>query len=419
MNENRFLAPCCRAGAVTVWVLLSLSGLIAVVALTLDGGRVLEERRHAQGAADAAALAAGAEMYLSAVNKTTPNVNAVALNMAARYGYTGNGVDSTVTVNRPPSSGAFAGNSDYVEVIIRANLDNTFGRLFTRQKMVVEGRAVARGRPAIIGVVALASSISTGFEVSGNGSFRVSNASIRVNSTSTSAYRVGDSAFVSAQSHNVVGGFDRSGSSSISGTRRTGVPPIWDQMAGLPAPNPGSYPTRAKEELRLSEDEEVTIWPGVYEEGIDITDNATVRMMPGIYIMGSRGFDISGNATVTGDEVMIYNSNVHGSGGGIDIGGSGSIRLTPPQSGTYTGISIFQKRGMSPSIDITGNGNVDITGLIYANAARVELRGNAGFASDLLASGIVAHEIRVRGDGRVRVNPGTVRPRIPDIGLAE
>ena len=52
-----------RRGAVAVWVAVSLVVLLGVAAISLDGGVLLAERRHAQSTADAAALAAASDMY--------------------------------------------------------------------------------------------------------------------------------------------------------------------------------------------------------------------------------------------------------------------------------------------------------------------------------------------------------------------
>ena len=46
-----------RHGAVTVWLIVSLGVVIGIVALGVDGGRMMEERRRAQTAADGASRA--------------------------------------------------------------------------------------------------------------------------------------------------------------------------------------------------------------------------------------------------------------------------------------------------------------------------------------------------------------------------
>src|SRR6185437_12389178 len=52
-----------RRGTVTPLTILNLSLLVGVVALAVDGGTLMEARRHAQAAADAAALAAATDLY--------------------------------------------------------------------------------------------------------------------------------------------------------------------------------------------------------------------------------------------------------------------------------------------------------------------------------------------------------------------
>jgi uncharacterized membrane protein len=52
-----------RRGAVTFWVVVCLGVIVGVVALGMDGGRMMDERRRAQAAADAAALAGAADLY--------------------------------------------------------------------------------------------------------------------------------------------------------------------------------------------------------------------------------------------------------------------------------------------------------------------------------------------------------------------
>src|SRR5579871_4652238 len=147
-----------RPGAVLVWVVLSLSVIVGVVAIVLDGGRQFTERRRDQAAANAAALAGGANLYANywTNNGTDPLGTAQAAAVAAAEA---NGVPAGgVTVNIPPQSGSFAGQAGYVEVIIQTNLSASFGRVFTQQDLSVQARAVARGKPMQIGLILLAPS---------------------------------------------------------------------------------------------------------------------------------------------------------------------------------------------------------------------------------------------------------------------
>src|SRR3954447_22796184 len=50
-------------GSVCALLVVSLAVIVGLLALNLDGGRILDERRKAQHAADAAALAAARDLY--------------------------------------------------------------------------------------------------------------------------------------------------------------------------------------------------------------------------------------------------------------------------------------------------------------------------------------------------------------------
>src|SRR5262245_61293253 len=93
---------CRRPGAVLVLVLICLTALMAVVAVAIDGGVLLSEKRHAQATADAAALAGAADLYKDlAANAGVDSggtAKSSALAVAADNGYSNDGTTSTVEV---------------------------------------------------------------------------------------------------------------------------------------------------------------------------------------------------------------------------------------------------------------------------------------------------------------------------------
>src|SRR5271169_2963692 len=95
-----------RAGAVIAWLVVCLSVIVAIVALGMDGGRLMEERRAVQAAVDAAALAAANDLYANYQQNqgTDPNgtASAAALASAQSNGYANDGSASVVTVHIPP-----------------------------------------------------------------------------------------------------------------------------------------------------------------------------------------------------------------------------------------------------------------------------------------------------------------------------
>jgi len=146
-----------RRGMVTAQVVLSLSVLMAMLAVVADGGLLLVERRHAQATADAAALAAASDLYEN-WSKDNPNgtdslgtANSSAMYVASANLYTNDGTTSTVTVNISPakySGGPNAGTTlppGYAEATVTWYQQRFFSGIFGSGAIPVSARAVARG----------------------------------------------------------------------------------------------------------------------------------------------------------------------------------------------------------------------------------------------------------------------------------
>jgi hypothetical protein len=409
-----------RGGAVTVWLIVSLSVIIGIVALGMDGGRMMEERRLAQAAADAAALAAATDMYLNyAANQGTDpysTAQAIAQANALANGYANDGATSIVTVNIPPKSGAFAGQIDYVEVIIQANLQAGFSAVFTSQPLQVQARAVAHGAPKRFGLLLLQPDGSDSLALSGNASVQVVNAPIIVNSNDPLAYDIIGSATVSASRHDLAGSAALN-LTNIIGPVHMNVPPTADPLLSLPEPDPSSYTMQASSTTSISGGS-VTLQPGVYRGGINVSGKATVTLAPGIYVLDGGGLQVSGQADVIVNGVMLYNTG-GSNAGSINISGRGDVTLAPPTQGPYTGINLFQARDVSQSVQISGNGAYQITGTVYAPAAPIQLSGNGTISWNTLGGSFIASRLQVTGNGSFRISHAKSRPRVPDVYLVE
>jgi hypothetical protein len=103
---------------------------------------------------------------------------------------------------------------------------------------------------------------------------------------------------------------------------------------------------------------------------------------------------ISGNSgnSLTGNGVMIF----IGPSGSLKISGNGSVTLSPPTSGIYQGMLIFQSRSNSNMLSVTGNGLMSLTGSIYAADATVSATGNG----DTVATQIIAYQVQNKGAGQ-------------------
>src|SRR6516165_7103865 len=98
-----------RRGVVLVLLAICLTAMLGIVALAVDAGLIMDQRRRAQSAADAAALAAAVDLYKNyATNKGLDpgrTAKSSALSTAALNGYNNGGTTNSVTVNIPPGSG--------------------------------------------------------------------------------------------------------------------------------------------------------------------------------------------------------------------------------------------------------------------------------------------------------------------------
>ena len=157
-------------GQVLIIFVFALIGLIGVTGLAIDGGNIYSNRRHAQNAADAAALAAAVVKVNSedagltgcAVLTTScgSQVALTALNMANTNGFTNNITDSTVEVFIPPidppysNCGSYSFNcNDYVQVVIHTNVDTFFAKVLGIGQLHNRVQAVALAKSSDVAVV--------------------------------------------------------------------------------------------------------------------------------------------------------------------------------------------------------------------------------------------------------------------------
>ena len=86
--------------------------------------------------------------------------------------------------------------------------------------------------------------------------------------------------------------------------------------------------------------------------------------------------------------------------GPLDFRGTGIIYLTPPTSGTYAGVTIFQGRTNTTASKINGTNNLHIAGTLYFPSANVVLSGNGdGFGNQ-----IIALTISLSGNASININ---------------
>jgi hypothetical protein len=371
--------------------------LLAVLGLALDGGMMYQARRRMQAGADAAALAGVWELFRG----NSGLVEAAARDDARLNGFN-DGVNATVAVNNPPTSGAWSGVAGYVEVIVSRDVPTTFLRVVGREYSTVRARAVAGSQRYMdFCVLALNPTQSGSMIVQGTSSLDAG-CGVMVNSKSDSALELGGGACLTGAAVGVTGGYTTMGSiECLDPLPDIGVPPVLDPLAYLiPPPIPA---TPVADRFRMTGGA-ATLNPGLYMNGFDI-QSGVVTFNPGIYIIDG-GFHIGGGVVANGVGVMFYITNVGGGPWGrVQIDGSAVCNFWAPDSGPYEGVLIWMDRNAPdtpPGSFIAGTPGSKFEGALYFPSIHVTLGGTNSSASWTM---VVADTIDIQGTAAV---PGNV-----------
>jgi Flp pilus assembly protein TadG len=433
-----------RRGMVAVYVALSMTAILGIMAIALDGGILLAERRHAQATADAAALAAAAELY----KNSSGTANSSALAVANANGYANDGTNSVVTVRiagQSYFSGPNAGSTvpaGYAEVSVQFNQQRSFSNIWGSSALPVTARAVARGlwAPVSPGVLVLDYSGKGTFNVQGNGAFTETGAAVVVNSNDPQALIDLGNGTAIATEFDVAGNLQGGNKATlmtapVPNQFFEGVPPTPDPLAYLPAPTPSGLGTITKTSVDSgpSKFTQYVLTPGQFGgpgpslPNFTGTDVVILKQASagndGIYYLNQGGLNFSGTTMKmdpgTSGGVMLYNAGTS-TNDKITITGSsaGTVNLGPLTSSTYQGLSFFQARNATEDLQFTGNGTFNISGTFYAPNSTVKVTGNGGSAS--VGSQWIAKDISIAGDGNVQLTyAGGSVARTRLIGLVE
>ena len=246
--------------------------------------------------------------------------------------------------------------------------------------------------------------------------------SVYVNSACTAASggamaTNGNSATVTianGRSIKLVGGYDP-GPLSITPAPTTGATTLEDPLAGLEPVTTASMTVRSSARLVLNNETQVLL-PGVYIGGIQLRNSSVALLRPGIYVLDGGGLDVGAQASFcsisatssattcanfatdcpdTACGVLLYNkgtANGSGAMGQVTVGAGATLKLrayddraNANQSFEYRNLLIWQDASpvvsssyAQPIIQLSGGGNVDISGTLYAPSAKVLMGGNSG-----------------------------------------
>jgi Flp pilus assembly protein TadG len=400
-----------RSGTVLVITAVGLLSIVGMMGIALDTGLMLGRYRQAYNAADAAALAAAQALIQ---NESVGEANSAGERFVTGYN---NLNGATVSIRIPPSSGPYAGDTNFAEAIVsnpsETRLMQALGAGGTNQ---LKARAVAghEETKAKAGVIALNPAVTPGIGSTGQGMLSV-NGIVITNSLGGGVDQNG--AVVSGlngSGASVTGqGVIRAGKVKVAGGVNSPagfIPrdaattnhlecrnPIYsDPLRRLRTPNVtnGVNPTSRGLLKVSSTNARVTAQPGIYSS-IEIS-TGTVTFNPGIYVIRGGQLRITGG-NVTARGCMFYLTaldydpytglpDVHdgethtplpnNTNGGVTITSIATMSgITDPTS-PFCGMLIYMRRNNSSQVEITGNCNEDqMTGTVYAKWSQLKLSG--------------------------------------------
>jgi Flp pilus assembly protein TadG len=421
-----------RRGAVAAQVAIILTALLGVTAIALDGGLLLARQRQVQAAADAAALAAATALYSNrgSITSGTPDPGGAGATSGQNVA-TANGC--TATINIPPKSGSFVNQLGYAEAIVTYNRPRYFSVFLGSGTITVKARAVASVQSQNWGASILTlGTTGTDLTLTGSATITVPGA-VLDNSSDSKAASTSSTAKIVAPSIAIVGNYSGTG---YSPTPTTGATATSDPFTNLAAPdttgmtviNPGQNgPYKPS-------GSSVTLQPGVYNGGLTLSNQNVLLASGTYYLKGPLTLNGSGILTSgtqlpspastlppdgTRTNVLIY-VDPGSATQGLTISGW-TVQLRPLASGTYQGISIFQKQSSTAKIDMSNMQTYTyIEGMIYAAGADMTLSGGSNI---IIGTSFISKTMTLSGSSSFTIPPANIPVPWPGksqgIGLVE
>jgi hypothetical protein len=357
-------------GQALIIIALAAVALFSFAALAIDGSMVFSDRRHAQNAADTAALGA-------ALSKTRGGSwQQEGLDRATSNGYNDNGSSNEVEVYNPPIDGNYVGNSEYIQVKITSRVNTFFARVIGYKQVTNKVEAVARSVPSTSSpmfdghaVVGLAPHECQAIVYQGNANTTVEGSGIFVNSdcANSAFFNNSSSAQLTAPCLNAVGGINyKPGAINIPGCINSGASPFNYPPDNMVFPN---IVCPAGESQNGN-----TLNPGTYISGNKFPPTGVTLLNGGTYCVHN-DFSVQGGDTLIGHNVIIIMVE-----GDVTFNGGATIELSGPagpqsEDNPYGGLFLYMPMSNSGTININGNSESGFTGTILAPAADITING--------------------------------------------
>ena len=368
-----------------------------------------------QNASDSAAVAAAME--------GGSNYAAVGQAVAAQYGFVNGSSNIVVTVSNPASATGCASNcytasiSDKVPLFLSPVVGYQGTTTVNSKPMTqVNSGAVATQAPTTnFCILALASSGAQGIRGDGTPNANLQGCNV-MSDTSANCH---------GHTLNATYGEAHTTDSGCGNTQMSGVPAVADPYANLASNLPantcgsgsGAYPqepTKKKDPALPASNQWLgtSSLSGVIPSGVTVvcgdqqlTGNATINNTTLVIENGQ--LDTNGY-TLSGSNLTVVFSGTNSASYQHVPTGSGTLDISSPSSGNWSGVAIYQDPSLTNGVNISAAGNSptwDLSGLVYLPHSSVTLKGAVNKSSQgHYCFSIVVDNILVDGTGSIFAN---------------
>lgn len=391
MKTNNFS----ERGQALIIIALAAIGLFAIVGLAIDGSAKFSDQRHAQNAADTAAIAGS----LAKVNGDSA-WKLAALDRAQSNGYVHNLVGQTVVVydcsEAGSNCGPYAGDSKYVRVEINSYLNTYFARVIGISQLHNKVEAIAKSQISYTGelyggasIIGLAPDQCKTIWFSGNATTNVTGGGVFSNSNKDCGVTIAGSTslILDGSVDMVASGYTKNGNPplNIAGGFHGGADQYeYPPPAGM-LPNPTCSVNAVKTGNTLS--------PGNYSG--TFPPNGVKILSAGTYCI-TGDFKLNASDTLSGAGVTIFMKT-----GAITWNGGSQTNLSAPTSGDLAGMLIYAPVSNTNTMTFNGNAASTLIGTIFMPGAPIKYNGTG----DLNPSHaqIIGYTIEITGSNNTNV----------------
>lgn len=383
-------------GNYTIITAIALVPIMTAVAGVVDYVTTTRDAASLQNALDASALAVGSQ-YFSGMSEA-------GLQNLGNQVFEGNlhlmDKQNAPVAVQPDTVGSFslsasagtsasgAGDTHYITVSSSIKHPGFVGAMNwgANRRAVVK---VSAGQEAC--VLALDPHASKAMQFQGSTTVDMAGCVIASNSDATDAFYRGGSARLSALCAISTGGAAGLDSNT---TLQCGQPlvhqhPTFDPLEGVAPPAYGNC-------ANVPNGKSVTLSQGTF---CNQNLNGNVTLNAGVYVFKGGQLNFNGNGSLVGKGVTIFLMQ----GATMTVNGNAITDLSPPASGPYAGITIYQARDDTAALQVNGTSGSNLTGYVYAPAAPITYTGNASVTNQNCIR-IIGDTITMTGNSYVKSN---------------